>query len=91
MAEELKDIRKHWAEWRLEWEHKLEQNEIQFLRSVADLQGAFQHRTDLMDSNYRDSLHAQHTEFTAALERNAIDIQQRMWADLERIRRVRAA
>ncbi|HYW43827.1 MAG TPA: class I SAM-dependent methyltransferase [Bryobacteraceae bacterium] len=84
--EELKDIRNHWADWRFEWEHKLQQNEIQFLRAVADLQGAFQHRATLMDANYRDSLHAQHTEFTAALEGNALEIQKRMWAELERVR-----
>ena len=84
--QELKDIRSHWTDWRFEWERNLQQNEIQFLRSVADLQGAFQHRTTLMDANYRDSLHAQHTDFTAALERTAIDIQKRMWADMERIR-----
>ena len=36
VAEELKDIRNHWADWRFEWEHKLQTNEIQFLRSVAD-------------------------------------------------------
>ncbi len=82
----LKDIRSHWAGWRLEWEHKLQQNEVQFLRSVADLQGAFQHRTTLMDANYRDSLRAQHTDFTAALARNAVDIQERMWAELEKVR-----
>ncbi len=82
----LKDIHSHWADWRFEWEHKLQQNEVQFLRSVADLQGAFQHRTTLMDANYRDSLHAQHTEFTAALARNALDIQERMWAELEKVR-----
>ncbi len=84
--QELKDIRSHWAGWRFEWEHKLQQNEIQFLRSVADLQGAFQHRATLMDANYRDSMHAQHTEFTAALARNAVEVQQRMWTDLERVR-----
>jgi 2-polyprenyl-3-methyl-5-hydroxy-6-metoxy-1,4-benzoquinol methylase len=82
----LKDIHSHWADWRFEWEHKLQQNEVQFLRSVADLQGAFQHRTTLMDANYRDSLHAQHTEFTAALARNAVDIQERMWRELEKVR-----
>jgi 2-polyprenyl-3-methyl-5-hydroxy-6-metoxy-1,4-benzoquinol methylase len=84
--QELKDIRKHWADWRIGWEHKLATNEIQFLRSVADLQGAFQHRASLMDSNYRDSLRGQHAEFTAALERSAIDIQKQMWADFEKIR-----
>jgi len=86
LGNELKDIRGHWAAWRFEWEHKLAQNEVQFLRSVADLQGAAQHRADLMDANYRDLVRAQHQEFTAALERNAVEIQTRLWADLERIR-----
>ena len=86
VGEELKDIRNHWAEWRFEWEHKLAQNEIQFLRSVADLQGGFQHRATLMDANYRDAMRGQHAEFTGALERFSLDIQQRLWADLERIR-----
>ena len=86
IGEEMKDIRNHWAEWRFEWEHKLAQNEIQFLRSVADLQGGFQHRATLMDANYRDAMRGQHAEFTGALERFSLDIQQRLWADLERIR-----
>jgi O-antigen chain-terminating methyltransferase len=83
---ELKDIRNHWAEWRVEWERKLAHNEMQFLRSVADLQAGFQHRATLMDANYRDAMRGQHTEFTGALERFSLDIQQRLWADLERIR-----
>jgi O-antigen chain-terminating methyltransferase len=85
VGEELKDIRNHWADWRFEWEHKLQQNEVQFLRSVADLQGAFQHRATLMDANYRDAMRGQHSEFTGALERFSVDIQKRLWADLERI------
>jgi O-antigen chain-terminating methyltransferase len=83
---QVMDIRDHWSDWRLEWERKLQVNEVQFLRSVADLQGAFQHRTTLMDATYRDTLRAQHGEFTAALERNAIEIQKRMWAEMEKIR-----
>jgi 2-polyprenyl-3-methyl-5-hydroxy-6-metoxy-1,4-benzoquinol methylase len=86
VGNEMKDMRDHWAAWRQEWERKLEQNEIQFLRSVADLQGGFQHRATLMDANYRDAIRGQHTEYLAALERSGIDIQQRLWADLERIR-----
>jgi O-antigen chain-terminating methyltransferase len=39
-----------------------------------------------MDANYRDAMRGQHTEFTGALERFSLDIQQRLWADLERIR-----
>ncbi len=86
VAEELKDIRDHWAEWRLDWEHKLQRNEMQFLRSVADLQGAFQHRASLMDANYRDALRAQHADFTVSLERAGTDIQKRLWGDMARVR-----
>ena len=86
LAKELKDIRDHWVDWRTEWERKLQHNEVQFLRSVADLQAGFQHRADLMDASYRDTARAQHADFMAALERNGIEIQKRLWADLERIR-----
>jgi 2-polyprenyl-3-methyl-5-hydroxy-6-metoxy-1,4-benzoquinol methylase len=86
VAEELKDIRNHWAEWRIEWERKLAQNEVQFLRSVADLQGAFQHRATLMDAGYRDALRGQHQEYLAALEHTNVDIQKRLWSDMERMR-----
>ncbi|MEO8598069.1 MAG: class I SAM-dependent methyltransferase [Candidatus Solibacter sp.] len=80
VGEELKDIRNHWADWRFEWEHKLQQNEIQFLRSVADLQGGFQHRVDLMDATHRDAMRAQHRDFEGALKRFGDDF----WIQLER-------
>jgi 2-polyprenyl-3-methyl-5-hydroxy-6-metoxy-1,4-benzoquinol methylase len=83
---ELKDIRNHWAEWRIEWERKLQQNEVQFLRNVADLQGHFQHRVNVLDSGYRESLRLQHIAFTAELDQKTSEIQQRLWADMERIR-----
>jgi O-antigen chain-terminating methyltransferase len=84
-GQELGDIRKHWVEWRAGWEHKLGQNEVQFLRSVADLQAAFTHRADLMDANYRDTARGQHADFMAALDTHTIDIQRRLWADLEKV------
>lgn len=84
--QEMKDIRVHWAEWRAGWEHKLQQNEMQFLRTAADLQSAFQHRVTLMDAGHREALLAQNKDFHAALEQSGIDIQKRLWADLERIR-----
>jgi 2-polyprenyl-3-methyl-5-hydroxy-6-metoxy-1,4-benzoquinol methylase len=86
LAEELKDIRNHWAEWRAEWERKLQQNEIQYLRSAADLQGAFTHRVNVLDSNYRETIRLQHVAFTAELGQKTDEIQKRLWADLERIR-----
>jgi O-antigen chain-terminating methyltransferase len=84
LGPELADIRKHWAEWRAGWEHKLAQNEIQFLRSVADLQGAFQHRTTLMDTSFRETVRGQHADFMGALERSAVEIQKRLWLEFER-------
>jgi len=80
------DIRKHWAQWRAEWERKLATNEVQFLRAVADLQGAFQHRVTLLESNFREMVAAQHRDFTGALDRSATEIQKRLWDDMARIR-----
>ncbi|HWQ56086.1 MAG TPA: methyltransferase domain-containing protein [Bryobacteraceae bacterium] len=85
-ARQLADIRHHWVEWRADWEQKLALNEVQFLRSVADLQGAFQHRTTLMESNFRDTVRGQHAEFTAALDTRANGMQERFWADMEKVR-----
>jgi 2-polyprenyl-3-methyl-5-hydroxy-6-metoxy-1,4-benzoquinol methylase len=80
-AEELKDIRTHWTTWRGEWEHKLATNEMQFLRSVADLQIAFQHRATLMETNFRDNLKAQHADYLGALERATLEMQQKLADD----------
>jgi 2-polyprenyl-3-methyl-5-hydroxy-6-metoxy-1,4-benzoquinol methylase len=85
-VQELKDIRVHWAAWRSEWEVKLAHNEMQFLRSVADLQGTFQHRVTLMENNFRDIVKAQHSDYLGALDRNTLDVQKRLWADLQLVR-----
>ena len=85
-ATELADIAKHWHEWRKEWERKLGINETQFLRSVADLQSGFSHRTSQMEGTFRDIAQAQHRDFEGALNRANDGIQKRLWADLDRIR-----
>jgi len=85
-ARELKDVRKHWAEWRVEWERKLSINEVQFLRSAADLQTGFQHRVTMMENNLRELARTQHADFEQALNRSAEDIQKKLWADLEKVR-----
>ena len=85
-ARELTDIRVHWQEWRKEWERKLSINEVQFLRSVADLQAAFNHRATLMEGTFRDIAKSQHTAFEGALNQSTNDLQQKLWADLDRIR-----
>lgn len=90
-AHELRDVRNHWAQWRQDWDARLSSTQIQFLRSLSDLQGAWQHRVTLMDEQHRDSTKAHldrlRADFEGTLERAASDIQKRMWADLEQIRR----
>ena len=85
-ARELKDIRTHWYAWRQDWEKKVALNEIQFLRSVADLQGGFTHRTTVMEGNFRDALKTQHLAFEGAMEKSNQDVQRRFWADVEKVR-----
>ena len=83
---EVHDLLRHWSEWRPEWEAKLHDYEVQFLRALAELQNASQFRIDMVEVRFRDALRAQHNDFAAGLERGAIDIQKRLWADMERIR-----
>ncbi len=85
-SQQLKDIRAHWSEWRVDWEKKLAGNEIRFLRSIAELQSSFQHRVSLMDANYREQAKIQHENFQAAMVQQSEEIHQRFWADLDRIR-----
>jgi 2-polyprenyl-3-methyl-5-hydroxy-6-metoxy-1,4-benzoquinol methylase len=82
----VKDMRAHWEQLRVEWEQKVAANEIQFLRRIAELQGAFQHRTMLIENNFRDLVADRHREFEGALDRTGLDIQKRLWADLEKTR-----
>lgn len=82
----LSDMYAHWDKWRVEWEQKLSANELQFLRSAADLQTGFSHRATLMENNFRDIVKAQHGDYLGALDRTTVDIQKRLWVDLEKIR-----
>ncbi len=82
----VQDLRDHWVEWRDEWERKLARTEIQFLRTVADLQGAAQQRSSEMESAWRGMLLSQHEAFKGELQRSSAEIQQRLWSDMERFR-----
>lgn len=81
----LQDIVARWQEWHTDWERRLNVNETQFLRSVAELEGAFQHRATLMETNFREMVQSQHADYRAALDRSGEDVQRRLWADLEKI------
>jgi 2-polyprenyl-3-methyl-5-hydroxy-6-metoxy-1,4-benzoquinol methylase len=82
----VRDLGNHWMEWHSEWERKLAHTEIQFLRSLADLQGAAQQRSATMETAWRGMLLSQHKAFEVELQRASAEIQQRMWADMERFR-----
>jgi 2-polyprenyl-3-methyl-5-hydroxy-6-metoxy-1,4-benzoquinol methylase len=86
-AQELKDIRARWSEWHVHWEKTLANTEIQFLRSVAELQGSFHHRVTLMDGNYREQIKAQHADFEGAMARSTEEIQKRLWSNLEEVQK----
>jgi 2-polyprenyl-3-methyl-5-hydroxy-6-metoxy-1,4-benzoquinol methylase len=85
-AQELKDIRAHWAQWRVGFEDRRDASEIHMLRTISELQGAFQHRVTLLEQNFRELARQQHSGFQAALDRNTIEVQERLWRDLEQIR-----
>jgi 2-polyprenyl-3-methyl-5-hydroxy-6-metoxy-1,4-benzoquinol methylase len=91
-AQELQDIRTHWAEWRVGFEDRRAASEIHLLRTVSELQGAFQHRVTLLEQNFRqieqnfrESAQHQHREFSESLHRNTLDVQKRLWADLQEV------
>ena len=85
-AQQLVDVRTHWSQWRVDWEQKLAANEIHFLKSIAEMQSAFQHRVTLMDANYREKVREHHANFEVAMVRQSEEIHKRFWADLDRIR-----
>lgn len=85
-AQELKDVRKHWAEWREAWEDKLNRSEVYMLRTISELNASFQHRATLTENQFREAMREQHGNYGLALENAGADIQRRLWADLDRIR-----
>jgi 2-polyprenyl-3-methyl-5-hydroxy-6-metoxy-1,4-benzoquinol methylase len=85
-ADEFRDIRTHWSQWRVDWEEKLTANETQFLRSVADLQAGFHHRASMMEGNFRDGVRQQHAAYEAELDRRTREVQRLLWVDLEKVR-----
>lgn len=85
-AVELKDIRRNWSEWRESFEERRSAAEIHMLRTVSELQGAFQHRVTLLEQSLKQSILKQHADYAASLEKSTREVQQRLWKDLENIR-----
>jgi len=85
-AEDVKDLRSHWLQWREQWERDLAKSQIVYLRTLSDLQGAWQHRVTLQDETHREHMKLLHADFTAALDRAGQEIQRKLWLDLERVK-----
>ncbi len=86
LSRQVGDLAGHWAEWRAGVEERRASNEIHMLRTISELQAAFQHRVTLLEQNFRETVRLQHLEFKQALENNTVDVQQRLWKDLQQIR-----
>jgi 2-polyprenyl-3-methyl-5-hydroxy-6-metoxy-1,4-benzoquinol methylase len=85
-SRELLDIRRHWTEWRTGFEERRNVSEIHMLRTISELQGASQHRVTLLDQAFRDAVRSQHTDFTAELGNDLVEVQARLWQDLAKMR-----
>ena len=83
---ELLDIRRHWTEWRAGFEERRNASEIHMLRTLSEHQAAFQHRVTLLDQAFRELARNQHGEFKATLAANTLDVQERLWKDLAKMR-----
>jgi len=56
------------------------------LRTVAELQSAYNLRASLIDQNFRDSVRQQHADFTVEMDRRTLEIQTRLWQDMEKVK-----
>jgi 2-polyprenyl-3-methyl-5-hydroxy-6-metoxy-1,4-benzoquinol methylase len=84
--QEFADMRAHWTEWRRGQETRIANNEITFLKNLAESHSAFQHRVTTVKATLRDLAKAQHSDFTRALANTTLDVQKRLWDDLDRVR-----
>jgi O-antigen chain-terminating methyltransferase len=80
------DLRKNAEQWRIAFEERQSASEIHLLRTVSELQSAFHLRASLIEQNFRDSVRQQHDDFTNEMDRRTLDIQKRLWQDMEKIR-----
>jgi len=80
------DLRSNAEAWRAGFEDRRSATEIHLLRTVSELQSAFHLRASLIEQNFRESVRQQHDDFTNELDSRGLDIQKRLWQDMEKIR-----
>jgi O-antigen chain-terminating methyltransferase len=80
------DLRANTEQWRTGFEERNSTSQIHMLRTISELQSAFHLRASLIEQNFRDSVRQQHDDFTNEMDRRTLDIQKRLWQDMEKIR-----
>ncbi len=86
-----------WRQWFRETGERVERQEIQYLKNLAELERGFEHQTRqlgleferkaaALDASYRDLIRAQHSEFTSTFDRAQITLRDRYDLDLHRLR-----
>jgi len=69
-----------------EFEERQLKNEVRILRTISELQAAYAHRLTVIEQTNRELMRAMHQDFQGALGRTVIDVQKRLWEDLEKTR-----
>jgi len=80
--QKAEDLQRHWNEWHPAWEEKFEQAEVDFLHLVREVEG---NGRTLEESIRRDYL-KMHEEYRKVLATGTDAIQEKVWADLTKIR-----
>lgn len=74
------------ADSRAEFEQRHLTGEIRTLRTISELQAAYSHRLTVQEESFRSLMRAQHQDFEGALDRSGVDVQNRLWEDLKKVR-----
>ena len=89
----VQDIASHWPAWRKDFEERRDKSEIHLLRSISELQAAFQHRVTLVQESFQRSEQSfwtlakhQHSEFAETLLRGMEETQAELRAGVEKLR-----
>jgi O-antigen chain-terminating methyltransferase len=80
------DLLTNTEQWRAGVEERRSASEIHMLRTISELQSAFHLRSSLIEQKFNDSVRQQHDDFTVEMDRRTLDIQQRLWQDMQKVR-----
>jgi O-antigen chain-terminating methyltransferase len=69
-----------------EFEQRAIHAEIHTLRTISELQAAYQHRLTTQEETYKELMRAQHRDFEAALKHNNEEVQTRFWDEMAKAR-----